>query len=408
VRRLLVSLLASACGEGIPAAAPTPAPADAPRPARTLDELRELPLPVAPGSTAPHLHTDPEGRSVLVWLEPDGSGGWLLRLTRRGREGWEETATVAAGADLLSNWADTPVAASFGGGRLLVAWPEQREGGYATRMRAGDGAQMGPATWLPGDAAGPEFGFPSFAPAGQAGLEAYWLDAREMPGGGPMQLRRALVDPEGRPGDSSVVDTRVCDCCSTSAVDSRWGRLVVYRDRSPAEVRDVRVAGGGLPAEGVAVADDAWTIAGCPVNGPAIAAGERELAVAWFSGRDPPGTVQVAFSGDGRRFGQPIRVDAGAPIGRVDIEMAPDESAVVTWMEQDGADPGRAEIRVRRVRADGRLGAPRRIAVTAASRESGFPRAAVAGADITWVWTDPGQGGIPRVRGATAPLRAIP
>lgn len=394
------------------AAAPAPEPSPQEVPATPLEPLRELPLPVSPGSTAPNLHVDDDSRLYLSWLEPMGPEGFALRIASHDGNGWGEAFTVTQNPKMMANWADVPVVGSFADGDIALAWLESHEDteGYGLRLsRSHDrGQTFANPIVVQGEAIGPEFGFLSFARASGGALNLYWLDSRVMEEGGKMQLRTARLGKEGPLGDSKVLDETVCDCCQTAAIASELGELVVYRDRTDDEVRDIRIAGGKLPAEGAAVSSDAWKITACPVNGPSIAGAGRELAVAWFTGKVAPGRVDVAFTADPAHFGTPIRVDGGHPLGRVDVEMASDGSALVTWMEADPEDATLAQIRVRRVHKDGRMSAPRRVATTGSSRESGFPRAVLIGERMIWVWTDPGLQGISKVRGAEAPLSSIP
>ncbi len=93
-------------------------------------------------------------------------------------------------------------------------------------------------------------------------------------------------------------------------------------------------------------------INGCPVNGPAVAAEGRRVVVAWFSAVKEVPQVRVAFSEDaGASFATPIQVDDGESVGRVDVLMLPDGSALVCWLS--GNAEGGA-IKVRRVRFRGR------------------------------------------------------
>ena len=44
--------------------------------------------------------------------------------------------------------------------------------------------------------------------------------------------------------------------------------------------------------------------------------------------------VNLAFSDDGgKKFGPPVRMDEGKPLGRVAVELMPDGSALVLWIE---------------------------------------------------------------------------
>jgi len=138
------------------------------------------------------------------------------------------------------------------------------------------------------------------------------------------------------------------------------------------------------------VHEDGWHIEGCPVNGPAVGASGRTVAVAWFTAaRDEP-RVHVGFSGDGgQSFGTPIRVDSGNPGGRVDLLMRGDRSVLVSWLERTGGD--QAEIRIRSIDADGSAGVPVTVTRSSAERASGFPRMIEAPWDpskILVAWTD--------------------
>ena len=65
-----------------------------------------------------------------------------------------------------------------------------------------------------------------------------------------------------------------------------------------------------------------------------------------------------------------------------------DNSALVSWLERVG---DRAEVRVRRVYANGRKGGARTIATSSAERASGFPHMIWRGKDVVFAWTEPGR-----------------
>src|SRR5918995_1514637 len=129
-----------------------------------------------------------------------------------------------------------------------------------------------------------------------------------------MSLVHTTLDSDGRLGPETVLDGRVCDCCQTDAAQAQGATVVVYRDRSEKEVRDMSIVrfveGRWLPPR--PLASDGWEINGCPVNGPAIAAVGADVAVAWFAAPADKPRVMVAFSTDsGATFGSPIRADEG-------------------------------------------------------------------------------------------------
>ena len=70
---------------------------------------------------------------------------------------------------------------------------------------------------------------------------------------------------------------------------------------------------------------DGWRIEGCPVNGPSVAARGAVAVVAWYTAAREEARVWLARSEDGGvTFGDPVRIDEGHPLGRVDVALAPE------------------------------------------------------------------------------------
>ena len=59
---------------------------------------------------------------------------------------------------------------------------------------------------------------------------------------GPMSLRSAIINSEGEIIEESEIDNMVCDCCQTSLTVSDNIPIVVYRDRTKNEIRDISVS----------------------------------------------------------------------------------------------------------------------------------------------------------------------
>ena len=373
---------------------------------------RSLDPPAAPGAMAPSLTATGSGL-LLTWLEPldpkDKAKGHRLRFSRLASlddARWSAPVTVASGTDFFANWADFPSAARAADGSLTVHWlAKTGEDTYAYGIflaRSTDGG----ATWrsaglLHDDGIPAEHGFVSWIPE-KKGLRAFWLDGRDTPKKQPMALRTALVGDRADSGER--LDASVCDCCQTDAALAESGPVVAYRDRSDTEVRDVavirRTAKGW--SEPVSVHADGWQIPGCPVNGPAVAASGRRVAVAWFTAAPPKTQVLAAFSQDGgATFGKPIEVDGDKPLGRVDLLLDADGSALVSWLALEGSSG--ASVRLRRVR-EGKAGPTLTLAATTAARSSGFPRMARWGDQIFVAWVDGGEVSRVRVVGLTPPL----
>lgn len=399
-----------------------------------------------------HDLTSEEDGLLAIWLEPVAAPGtdtaaekrtrlrfarWHVTPGKGGKGAWSPAVTVAESRDILRNWADFPAITSGPGGALIAHFAEisDRESfSYdVVLMRSDDGGR----TWrriglAHGDETFAEHGFVSLLHTSE-GVRAFWLDGRargrpkradESPATGdgqaesrpavppPMGLRTALVatsaaPDEGRPQaigaeqlTDQLIDPRVCDCCGTAAAMTARGPVIVYRDRSADEVRDISIirsvtAGAGDRAGSVdfsrpePVHRDGWKIAGCPVNGPRVAAKEHQVAVAWYTYAGSRPRVLVAFSADsGAHFAAPVVVDrpagARAPIGRVDIAMRADgREVVVSWLASEREN---AVLLARRISVEGRLGAVVKLADTRASRAAGFPRIELVGGVLFTAW----------------------
>ena len=378
--------------------------------------LRELPLPAADGSMAPQLSPAADGTVIASWLEPSGPHT-RLRMARLGPTGWSDPLTVAEGPDFFVNWADVPSVVALGGDRLAAHWLHRSAASpYAYDVRVSLSADRG-RTWSAPvkphrDATLSEHGFVSLYDAPGDALGLAWLDGRQTAGGGhdghgagggAMTLRATTIGMDGRLGQEVLLDGRVCDCCPTAAARTPSGVVVAYRDRARDEVRDigmVRLEGNRWSAPAPAHADG-WLMPACPVNGPSLAAQGLQLALAWFTAEGNEPRVLLAFSTDGgATFGSPVRVDDGVAIGRVDVELLPDGSALVGWIE---FALGASEFRVRRVAAGGARGPSVRVAGLAADRASGYPRLARSGRMLVFAWTEV-RDHVKHVRAATAPV----
>ena len=370
---------------------------------------RAIDPPAAAGALAPNLAAA-GGDPVLSWLEPLAGERHRLLVSRLEETGWTAPAVVAEGGGFFANWADLPAVAESGDGSLVAHWLARTgDETYAYSpflARSIDGG----ASWselgrLNDDGTLTEHGFVSYAVEGDA-LRAFWLDGRRMPGGGPMDLRTALIG--DAVGASELLDERVCDCCSTDAAVAGETTLVVYRDRGASEVRDIsrllRGPGGG--SEPRSVANDGWVIHGCPVNGPAVDADGAMAVVAWFTAAEESPRVQLAFSrDDGASFGPPALIDGEAPLGRVDVVLDGAGGAVVSWLAQ--AEEG-GVVRLRRVGTDGGLGEPIDVAATGAARASGFPRLLRLGKTLYLAWVDTAPAEGQRLRARRLPLERLP
>jgi hypothetical protein len=375
--------------------------------------IEALITPAQVNSGQPQLSESTYGGILLSWIERTGSTA-TLKFAEHANGGWTAVRTVASGDDWFVNWADVPSVIRLPNGTLVAHWL-QKSGAdtYAYDVRLSYSVDEA-RTWAPSftphhDGSKTEHGFASLVQMPAGGLGLVWLDGRAMKvggheahDGGAMGLRFAEFDAGFTQVAETLVDARVCECCPTAAAVTADGLITAFRNRGEGEVRDIHVSrlANGKWTEPNAVHDDGWTIPSCPVNGPALAARGRAVAIAWFTVKGAQGQAYAAFSDDaGRSFSQPVRLDEAGSLGRVDVALLDDGSAVATWIEF--ADD-RAQFRTRRVRRDGTRSPALTVAGVAGSRTSGYPRIARHGGQLVFAWTEAGGGGVLRVRTATA------
>ncbi len=371
----------------------------APKPATpwTLT-IEPLPPPANDASAQPQLTASKDG-VILSWLE-HASSQTALRFSERTASGWSEPRLVAFGDDFFSNYADVPSVIRLSDRTLVAHWLRMKDAsasGYDLRLaRSSDEGRSWSVPFPPHhDGTNTQHGFASLFDTG-AGLGLIWLDGRAMTPGitpddegtGDMGLRAAHFDRSGKQLSEDAIDRRVCECCPTAAAVTTDGPIVAYRNRSDDEVRDIFVSrftgeAWTVPAP---VHADGWKIDGCPVNGPAIGASGRNVAVAWFTAPKDEGHALVAFSQDaGRTFGAPVQVDDAGSLGRVDVAPLADGSAVVGWIERAGKTTA---FKVRRIERSGQRSAAVTVTDLGERRNSGYPRMARLGQDLIFAWAD--------------------
>lgn len=414
---MTAAILASGCGGSRTDSAnsnPTANPSNAPGP--TL-AVRDAESPAGPDSREPELTATADGRVILSWVEKVGEKRHALRFAARDAAGgWSEARTVAEGDNWFVNWADFPSVIATADGGLAAHWlVKSGPGTYAYDVniaRSKDGGKTWGRPVVPHtDGTQTEHGFVSLLPLADGRIGAAWVDGRatkdvkeghdeNVPLPVSMALRYAAIDADGTLSDEAVLDERICECCQTSAALTSEGVVVAYRDRSDKEVRDIYLVRqhGGRWSEPRPVHADDWQINGCPVNGPSVAADGRRVTVGWFTEAGKTPRVKIAFSQDaGASFGGPVEVDDGDAMGRVDVALLPDGSALVCWMS--GSADGGAH-KVRRVSPSGALGPVTVIAGSDVSRSSGFPRMTRLGDAAYFAWTQFGKPSLVRTASA--------
>ena len=372
-------------------------------------ELALLEVPTQAGSAHPQLTTSPKG-AILSWLDQDE--GTTLRFSERTGGNWSPPQTVATGKDWFITAADVPSVLRMKNGTLVANWyPTTDEAieAYDTQLSYSkdEGKTWAKAFSPHHDKTKTQHGFVSLLELADGGLGMVWLDGRDQelnttdPLGGSMALYYASFDSSWKQTAESVVNARVCECCQTAAVLTEDGVLTAFRDRSSEEIRDIKVsrldAGKWTPE--LALHDDNWKIDACPINGPALSARGRQVAAAWFAAPNDNGRAFVAFSQDaGKTWGQAIRLDDEASLGRVDIEMLDDGSAIASWIEFAN---GVSRLKLRRVEPGGTRSDSVAIADGMGSQH---PKLAGRRNELIVAWTESTRG-TTQVRTARVPVQ---
>jgi hypothetical protein len=290
----------------------------------------------------------------------------------------------------MVNAADVPSVRPLPDGTLAAHWMEENgpdPEAYNLKLAwSADGRSWSAPVSPHRDKTITQHGFASLFPAAEGGLGLVWLDGRATHGeAGDMQLRAAMYDRSHKQLSDTAVVMRVCECCPTSVAVSADGPIAAYRGRSAGEIRDIYVTrlAAGRWTMPVPVHRDNYRIEGCPVNGPAIAARGRDVAVAWFTAPKEVNRSFVAFSHDnGRTFAAPIRVDDAESLGRVGVALRKDGSAIVGWVESAAQTP---QFEMRRIQPDGTRSP---AVVVANSSGTRYPRLALARGEVILAWTE--------------------
>jgi hypothetical protein len=374
--------------------------------------FQEIESPASSQSGQPFLSSGSDGVIYLSWIEPGMDKKHAFRLSRLEDNTWKEPTTIIEGDEFFVNWADVPSVFQSKDGIFAAHWLQSSaEWVYAYDIQMSISGDSG-LTWSEPltphrDGTKTEHGFASFFNHPDGGFGVVWLDGREAKANitaeghhahstdanaetddWNMHLRSAYIRNDGSIGTELLLDGRVCECCPTAATETGNGIIVAYRNRSPDEIRDIFLVRyeDGTWSDPYPVHNDGWNIAGCPVNGPALASIGDYVAIAWYTAANDEARVYIAFSSDGgRSFTAPYIVNDGIALGRIAVDLLDDRSAFVLWIEVTEENAG---LMVRRIFADGTAGNPEKIATVSDDRFSGYPRMVRNDDTVIFAWVD--------------------
>lgn len=375
--------------------------------------LQEMASPVTASSSLPYIISNKDV-TLLSWITTENDSVYTTQYAQLKDGEWQEAQSIISGTDWFVNWADYPMIAENNGHLWSHVLKKSSQGTYSydikMNIKPRDAKKWTTGLDVHTDATPTEHGFVSVVPYKDA-FFVNWLDGRntlenEVGERGAMTLRAAKVSVTGELTQEAELDARTCDCCQTTSAVTDNGPVVVYRDRTEDEVRDISIVRmvDGQWTQPKTIHADNWKIKGCPVNGPQVAAMGNHLVAAWFTAAQEAPRVHVVFSDDGgAHFNTPVLVAKGNVLGRVDVVWVDEESAVVSWME---TEDGKAFFKVMQVNRNGVLSGQQTIAVMNSSRKSGFPQMEIAEGMLYFAWTDEANQR-PTIRTAKMPVEAL-
>jgi hypothetical protein len=215
--------------------------------------ITQLESPAQPESTVPFLFTYQDSIVYFSWIEKkDDESIFKLASLVGGR--WTNPVTIASGKSWFVNWADYPMMARNENTFIAHFLDRSADGKFTYDVKFTT-SNSTDTTWakpkiLHDDGKQAEHGFVSLVPYGDK-FFVTWLDGRntvlegmenrDHDHHGEMSLRAAILDSNGNKLNEWELDKRTCDCCQTTAAITENGPVVIYRDRSEEEIRDMSI-----------------------------------------------------------------------------------------------------------------------------------------------------------------------
>ena len=347
-----------------------------------------------------------ESNIYMSWIETDSANNYLYYSKLENNQ-WLEKKLIVKGKDWFVNWADFPsIAVNSKTNNMIAHYLKKSYDltfAYDIKYLI-KGDEWSEEKFLNTDNTKSEHGFVSIKPF-KDGFITSWLDGRKTnyldkelnnnhESGGPMTLRSAFIDSNGKIIEEYEVDDQVCECCQTSITVSNNTPIIVYRDRSDDEIRDISISKliNNVWSKPKKLNEDNWKIYGCPVNGPSIDSNDKYIAIAWFTLSNGEPTINLKFSNDnGESFGNLIKInnEETRPLGRIDLEMLKNGSVIVSWID---TNKGVGKISLRKIDPNGNKSEIINPSNISTKRISGFPQIENINDDIILSFTKEEKG----------------
>ena len=273
--------------------------------------------------------------SHIVYVDPA-----TRRLIHRGDGSAKPDAVSPAGADVDLRGENTPLLTARADGALLVVYPvklgEKTMGTHHHtfgELRA-QVSRDGGRTWsaprrIDGDETPRSHNFADLAARPDGEVVVSWLDSRA----GKQGVQAAVLRSDLSVSPAQTVDPKTCQCCRTALFATSGGDVfLAYRDLADDNVRNMAyaVSGRGKPFEPRGdVADDRWSVNGCPESGPRFTeTPDHTVWLAWFNGGES--AIETASATAGGTFVQRGPAVRG-PVNHPDLGTLSDGRLVLVY-----------------------------------------------------------------------------
>ncbi|MFT4576779.1 MAG: hypothetical protein ACI9SI_001713 [Polaribacter sp.] len=357
--------------------------------------ITEIPFEFGINNAEPNLVAQ-DGKVSLSWVNSIRGEEATLLYSQLENDAWKKPTTITSGNDWFVNWADFPANATNGDVLLTSHLQKSASGTYTydvvLNLRKLNGEIIKENFLLNTDGMKAEHGFVSIIPNEKEGFLITWLDGRntvkEMKESHhkAMTIRVAEVSSDGTIFNETQLDGRTCDCCQTSIAMTKNGPIIVFRDRSKQEIRDIYFSQrkDSVWSTSTPVFNDNWEINGCPVNGPKIVSNKKNTAVAWFTVAEESPKVKVSFFSDTNSFEEPIVLNDIDALGRVDAAFINSDELLVSYME---SDEKATYLRCKKVTKNGTISKAITVAEINSARSTGVPQLEILEGVAYFVWT---------------------
>ncbi len=322
----------------------------------------------------PAIAASQDGSIFVAWVEhqPEGKADVFVRKIAPDKT-QSTPVRVNTEAGNATAWrGDPPTIAIAPDGVMYVVWTSKaaakgHENNLYLSISRDSGVSFGKPIKINDDEKPGVHGMHSFAIDKQGRIYFAWLDERNLKPAAPMTKHRGEAHAMERNREvfvaysedggvtiskNQMIANEACPCCKTAIAVSPDGNVYVgWRQVLAGELRHIAIASstdrGKTFVKPIIVSDDQWVIAGCPVSGPALSAGNiGNLTVLWYTagGAGTQGLYASRSTDGGRTFATRQLVSAGVVFGNPSLLFEPKSNHLFAVWQSGDSGLMRAEM----------------------------------------------------------------